>query len=195
MIWKLGEGEIGEITEGQGSLVFLTDSAHVEVALKQAGIVYEGEIRLEDIGFCKVETQQECVIGALCIPRLMDVLGSRYRILFFVNRKNVVIVDDHDIASRQIRRLQGSRQGDNKEKFLCNFLSQFIRRDLAILGQYERRLMHLEEEVSEGNIQDFQAQIMPLRRELLSLRGYYDEMMDMGKDLEENEGHFFAKKI
>lgn len=108
MIWKLGEGEIGEITEGQGSLVFLTDSAHVE--------------------------------------------------------------------------------------FLCNFLSQFIRRDLAILGQYERRLMHLEEEVSEGNIQDFQAQIMPLRRELLSLRSYYDEMMDMGKDLEENEGHFFTKK-
>ena len=36
--------------------------------------------------------------------------------------------------------------------------------------------------------------IMPIRRELLTLRSYYDEIMDMGKQLEENENGFFAKK-
>ena len=43
-------------------------------------------------------------------------------------------------------------------------------------------------------IQGFQNAIMPIRRELLTLRSYYDEIMDMGKQLEENENGFFAKK-
>ncbi len=43
-------------------------------------------------------------------------------------------------------------------------------------------------------IQGFQNAIMPIRRELLTLHSYYDEIMDMGKQLEENENGFFAKK-
>lgn len=46
----------------------------------------------------------------------------------------------------------------------------------------------------DGKIQGFQNAIMPIRRELLTLRSYYDEIMDMGKQLEENENGFFAKK-
>ena len=45
-----------------------------------------------------------------------------------------------------------------------------------------------------GIEQGFQNAIMPIRRELLTLRSYYDEIMDMGKQLEENENGFFAKK-
>ena len=51
--------------------------------LELAGIQYENEIQTNKIGFCKLETQQECLAGTLCIPRLLDVLGSRYRIYFF----------------------------------------------------------------------------------------------------------------
>ena len=29
--------------------------------LDLAGIVYDGEIQLEKVGFCKMETQQECM--------------------------------------------------------------------------------------------------------------------------------------
>ena len=54
--------------------------------------------------------------------------------------------------------------------------------------------MDLEEGVMDGKIQGFQNAIMPIRRELLTLRSYYDEIMDMGKQLEENENGFFAKK-
>lgn len=58
----------------------LTDSAHVEEVLKENGIIYEGDTQLHTIGFCKVEAQQECIAGTFCIPKLLDVLGSRYRI-------------------------------------------------------------------------------------------------------------------
>ena len=45
-----------------------------------------------------------------------------------------------------------------------------------------------------GEIEDFQSELMPMRKKLLVLRGYYDEMMDTGRELEENENSFFAKK-
>ena len=56
-----------------------------------AAIVYDGEFDLNAIQFCKIESQQECLAGTLCIPRLSDVCGSKYKIQFFVNSKNIVI--------------------------------------------------------------------------------------------------------
>ena len=138
MIFKFGGQlqpvEIEEWEAERSPAVFVTDARHAEETLARAGIIYENEIRLEKIGFCKIENQQECVAGTLCIPKLLDVLNSRYRMFFFVNRYHIVIVDDEDFSLRLIR------------------------------------------------------------RELLNLRSYYDEMMDLTKELEENENGFFLKK-
>ena len=116
--------------------------------------------------------------------------------LFFINQKHIVIVDDDDFARRLIVRIRRSKinQGDTREHFLYNFIGQFMSRDLELLGRYERRIMHMEENVADGKTEGFQNEIGPIRRELLTLRGYYDELMDMGKDLEENENGFFARK-
>lgn len=67
-----------------------------------------------------------------------------------------------------------------------------------VLDEYERRLMEMEEEVMHKQVQDltdFQGRLMRIRRTLLTLRGYYDQIADMGKELEENENGFFLKNI
>ena len=173
MILALGES-LEEVTEEQQALsgmpaVFLTDSAHAEQTMNMAGMVYEGEIKVSEVGFCKLETQQECLAGSLCIPKLLDVLGSRYRILFFVNQKHIVIVDDDDFSLRLIQRIKRrkSRQGRTKEIFLYNFITEFMKRDLQILAQYERRLICLEEDVMNVKLQGFQSRIIPNRNEIL----------------------------
>ena len=164
--------------------------------MQQAEMVYEGELTLSEVEFCKLETQQECLVGSFCIPKLLDVLGSQYKILFFVNRQHLVIVDDDDFSYRLIRRIQRkrSRQGETKEKFIYNYILEFVSRDVQLLGQYEKRLMQLEEKIMDGKMEGFQSRFLPIRRELLTLRSYYDEIMDMGTELEENENGFFAKK-
>lgn len=200
MIFKFGEQlvpvEMEEWEADQAPAVFLTDSAHAEEILGKAGIIYENEIQISKIGFCRLENQQDCVTGTLCIPKLLDVLGSRYRMYFFVNRSNVVIVDDEDFSLRLIRRIQRKRthQGETKERFLYNYISEFTSRDLEMLVAYERRLLRMEEDVSQEKISDFQTKLMPIRRELLNLRSYYDEIMDLSRELEENENGFFLKK-
>lgn len=200
MIWKLGERleamEPEEWIKTRPPAVFLTDSKKARQDLEMAGIQYESEIQTSKIGFCKLETQQECLAGTLCIPRLLDVLGSRYRIYFFIDQDQVVLVDDDDFSMRLIRRIQRKKthQGETKERFIYNFIAEFMSRDQEILMRYEKILMHMEEEVMQGKIESFQRELMPIRRKLLTLRGYYDEMMDMGAELEENENGFFTKK-
>lgn len=178
------------------SAVLIADSRHAKEAMRLAGMVYEGEIKVADVAFCKVEVQQECLAGALCIPKFLDVLGSRYKMLFFINRRHIVIIDDEGFAERLIMRIRRRRtkQGATRVRFLYNFITQFLARDQEVLAQYERRLMDLEEDVTNGKIPEFQSRFMPIRRELLTLRGYYDEMMDLGKQLEENENAFFPRK-
>ena len=174
----------------------LTDSAHVDAVLEQNEIVYEGDIHLAGIGFCKVETQQECLTGTFCIPKLLDVLGSRYRIMFFITKDKIVLVDDDDFSKRLISRIhrKKSDQYATKEKFFYNFIAEFINRDLEFLMRFEKNLMEREDKIHRGKHENIYSQILMIRRELLTLRGYYDEITDVGRALEENENGYFAKK-
>ena len=177
-------------------LPVITDSGNAASVLEENGISYEGEIELKKIGFCKIEAQQDCLTGSFCIPKLLDVQGSRYRILFFITKDKIVLVDDDEFSRRLISRISHKKSSrcKTKENFLFSYIADFINRDLENLIQFEKRLMELEESIHSGHTDNFQSSIMSIRRDLLILRGYYDEIMDLGKALEENENGYFAKK-
>ena len=176
--------------------VIITRSRSAQEALTLANIIYDGDVNLSDISTSKIESQQECLAGSLCIPKLLDILGSRYRIQFFINRQNIVLIDDSDFTLRLISqiRLKKARQGGTRERFLYNLLTLILSRDMGTLGEYEKRLMALDEMVTDGKLDDFDGKLSPMRRELLTLRSYYDELMDLGKALEEDENHLFSRK-
>ena len=100
----------------------ITDSHHVVSVLEENGILFEGEIELNRIGFCKIEAQQGCLTGSFCIPRLLDLQGSRYRILFFITRDKVVMVDDDGFSKRIVARINRRKSTGYKTKeiFLFN---------------------------------------------------------------------------
>ena len=170
----------------------ITDSKNAAKILEENGIAYDGEMDLRKIGFCKIESQQDCLTGSFCIPKLLDVQGSRYRILFFITKDKVILVDDDEFSKRLVARIshRKSNQYKTKEIFLFNYIAEFINRDPEYLIQFEKRLMELEEMIHNGHTDNFQSNIMAIRRDLLILRGYYDEIMDVGKALEENENGY-----
>ena len=176
--------------------VFVSTSDTALQAMEIAGISYEGEINLEDIEFCKVESQQKCICGNLHIPKLNEVLGEKIRMYFFANRKNIVIIDDEGFAEKVIKRIISSRTkpGQSRERFLYNFCIKFMDEDLDNLGRYEKKIMNIEEQITDDDLDEVTTEIALLRKELLILREYYDEMQDFGKQLEENENNFFSGK-
>ncbi len=190
--------EVTEVNneETNEGYIFVGSSKEIEEMTANATIVYDGELDLNSIQFCKIESQQECLAGTLCIPRLSDVCGSKYKIQFFVNSKNIVIVDNTGFSMKQIRRIRLNRtkQGQTRERFLYNFITGIISRDLEILTGYERQIMVLDEEVTANEFQKYKEQSALLRKQLLTLREYYDELCDLGKQLEEDENRFFSKK-
>ena len=74
LILALGEVlekiEEEQVLEEERPAVIITDFKHAGEAMGLAGMLYEGELNLspKDIGFCKLEAQQECLAGSLCIP-------------------------------------------------------------------------------------------------------------------------------
>lgn len=176
--------------------VFVSTSDTALQALEIAGISYEGDIDLDDIEFCKVESQQKCICGNLHIPKLSDVLGEKIRMYFFANRRNIVIIDDEEFAEKLIKRIIASRTkpGQSRERFLYSFCIKFMDTDLDNLGRYEKKIMQIEEQITLDDLDDVTTKIAHLRKELLILREYYDELHDFGKQLEENENNFFSGK-
>ena len=191
---RLVEAEMEEVLRSGGDRLFLTPSRKMQEVLQMAHINFEGDVRLQEVEFTKIEAQQECLWGSLYIPSLVDVTGTKYRILFFINERHIVIVDDYAFSERMIGRIQSRRihQADSIEKFLCNFLSEIIGRDPVSLTNYEKSLRALEERIRQNKTEDFRQAMAPLRSDLLILQEYYAELSDLGRELEEDENGFFA---
>lgn len=174
----------------------VANSSNAADILKEQGICYDGEINMDNVAFSKIEAQQDCLMGSFYIPKLLDVQGNRYKILFFITNEKIVLVDDEEFSEKLIARINHRKrnQGQTKEMFLYEFMAEFMSRDLEYLVQLEMNLMELEELIQNNDTDDFHNRIMSIRRKLLILRGYYDEITDVGKALEENENKCFAKK-
>ena len=176
--------------------IFLITEAQFPQVMEELSISVESDSPLSEICFCKVEVQQECLYGTFAIPRLLDVLGSRYRIACVITDKYIVLADNDGFARRLVERIRRKKahQGETRERFLYNFMVEFISKDAVLLENYERELMDMEDQAGKGHVEDIRSRIQPIRKQLLTLRGYYDQIADMGRDLEENENRYFAKK-
>lgn len=177
----------------KGKSVFLTTPDKCLSLLNELGIPFEGELNFED-DICKVETQQGCVFGMFAIPKLSDVLGERYRIFLIVNKDYIVIADNDCFSQRFVHRFQirKKHQGDTREKFLYNFMAEFLRKDIEMLNRYEHSIIQLEDDVMNETVENFQKRLLPIRKELLELRVYYDELADAAQELEDDENAVFS---
>lgn len=197
MVYLLGE-QLNEtsteyVLQNDIPAVFILNETEYLNILKKLKMSFEGECRIADVSFCKMETQQDCLYGTLSIPSLIDVVGLRYRLMLFINAKHIVIVDNNDFALRIIKDIRKKviNQGSTKERFLYNFITGFMNRGNNLLEDFERTLMSLDDDIIHDKIQDFQNKLMPIRKQLLILRNYYEQLADMFKELEEDENMLF----
>jgi len=199
MVYLLGE-QLEEtsteyVLQNDVPAVFILNETEYLEVLKKLKMSFEGECRISDISFCKIETQQDCLYGTLSIPSLIDVVGLKYKLMLFINSKYIVIVDNNDFALRIIKDIRKKvfNQGDTKERLLYNFIVGFMNRGTNLLEDFERDLMVLDDDIIHDKIQNFQNRLMPIRKQLLILRNYYEQLTDMFKELEEDENMLFEE--
>lgn len=188
------EGELQ--CEDTRSVIYIVSAAEAADALGEAGIAYDGEINFSDIRYSKVEAEQDYYAGTLTIPHMIDLLGSRFKLMFWINRKNIVVACNDDYAMNIIAHLRKKhiKAEEHAGKFLSMFLNEITIRDAVLLDEYEQRLIKMEDEAMRKQSESFIKRLLDIRKKLLTLRSYYDQIIDIGKILEENENAVFAKK-
>ena len=192
----LPEADLELLQQKNAAALIVTDSREALLLLKELGFGEEWELLLTDVYFCKVEAEQDYFCGSLAIPNAVDLLGSRYRLLFFINKQYVLLVSEDGYGKRIAEHLRNRKMSSqtSTEKVLAMILADIIAKDNVMLEKFERELMEMEEEAMRRQTELFLKHMIRVRKQLLILRGYYEQLMEVGRELEENENDLFAKK-
>lgn len=106
--------------------------------------------------------------------------------LVFVSKGKNKLIDNikNDIAQNA---KESANYNINESKILYMLLDRLTLMDNVILKKIESSIATLEEQVISGVEKDFTVEIIKLRKQLLFLKRYYEPLMDIAEDLEENE--------
>ncbi len=144
----------------------------------------------------KAEVNYDSLTGTFAVPNRRDFEKEPWRFAFAMDEKGIVFIDDGGYAAHLIRRVKRAKKWHipSLERFVYDFLEQIIYRDLSIMEGYERELDQIETAIQEGKAEEALIRVNTIRGELRDLRIHYDQLIDLGQELEENENGFFRSE-
>lgn len=144
-----------------------------------------------------IEVYDEYSFGTLKITEANNMKAPCDCMAFYVKKNLLVLVDiaDSDCSTRN-RFLESlhrfSVQGITLEKMIYAFLESLIFGDNKALEDAEFDINGMEECVLRDRAgKDFNMELLHKKKELLVLRNYYEQLIDIGEALEENENEIF----
>ena len=149
-----------------------------------------------EIHSTKAEVNYDSLTGSFFIPDRAALSENVSRFAFALDEKGVVFIDDSDTASTIIENIRRSRHWRFPclERFLYDFLEQIIHGDLQMMERYEDDLSELEKGILSGTEGGYLKRISEIRGDLRALRIHYEQLIDLGQELEENENDFFREE-
>ena len=149
-----------------------------------------------DILNTKVEVNYDSLTGTFSIPDRGALSAEDHRFAFALDEKGVVFIDDSSTAEGIIEAIRKTKlwRLPCLERFLYDFLEQIIHKDLRLMEQYESELDLIEKNILGGTEGAFLNHINEIRGDLRELRVHYEQLIDLGQELEENENNFFREE-
>ena len=144
----------------------------------------------------KAVVNRDSLTGTLSIPDRNRIGGPRSNFSFALDEKGVVWVDDSGYVKSALEQFCRSKKWrfPSLERFLYDFLEYTIRQDLAMLEKSEQRLNRIEEAILRDEVKSYPKEMNDIRGDLLDLRVHYEQLIDLGQELEENENGFFREE-
>ena len=141
----------------------------------------------------RAEVNYDSLTGRFTLPDMRDITGPKQEFAFALDERGVVFIDQGQTVLRLIREVQRTKKWrlPGLERFLYDFLEQIIHGDLARLHRYERELDAIEQSIMAGVEESDMKRVHEVCDDMLDLRIYYDQLVDLGREFEENENNFF----
>lgn len=152
-----------------------------------------------------IYVSNDMVFVVLDLIQLRDVFGEKDRIALFVKPEMCLIVavkDDknriRDYYCEVVERYNTEQHGlgeEVPERFLYYFLDKLIMEDRIILENMEFHMSELETQMMQERIHPgFINEILGWKRELMYIWNYYEQLIDLGEVLRDNENDMFPEE-
>lgn len=144
----------------------------------------------------KAVVNKDSLTGTLSIPDRTNISGPHRHFSFALDEKGIVLVDDSGYAEHLLRRISQTKKWrlPGLERFLYDLLETTIEDDLTLLERTESRLNRIEEAILNGEVMTYPKEMNDIRGDLLDLRMHYEQLIDFGQELLENENGFFREE-
>lgn len=152
-----------------------------------------------------IYVSNDLIFVVLDLIQLRDVFGDKDRIALFVKADLCLIVAVKDDKSRICGHFDSVMERYNTEKhslgetvperFLYYFLDRLIMDDRIILENMEFHMSELEMQMLQEHINPrFVNEILQWKRELMYIWNYYEQLIDLGEVLRDNENDMFPEE-
>lgn len=147
-----------------------------------------------------IEVYDDYSFGTLKITNADNMKAKEDCLAFYIKKHLLLLVDvsDADCSTRDkflnaLRRF--SCPSMTLEKLIYAFLESLIVGDNKVLEDTEFEINQMEEFVLRDKAgKDFNLELLHKKKELMILRNYYEQLIDIGEALEENENELFESE-
>ena len=153
----------------------------------------ELDINEDDIHNTKAEVNYDSLTGTFSVPSRRDICGKDYQYAFALDEKGIVFIDSTGVVDRILKRIARTKKWrvPCMERFIYDFLETIIHRDLTLLESYEKELDAIEDDMMDESTETGLGRVNEIRSDLRELRIHYEQLIDLGQELQENENNFF----
>ncbi len=157
------------------------------------GIDIDTEFTTAEINSTKAEVNYDSLTGTFFIPDRENPLSEGTKFSFALDEKGIVFIDDSGVAESIVSDIKNTKKWrfPSLERFLYDFLEQIIKSDRRLLEKYDKELDDMETAILNDNDEELSERVNDIRSEIRDLRVHYEQLIDFGQELEENENNFF----
>ena len=153
----------------------------------------EMDIDLSSVNSTKAEVNYDSLTGTFSLPDRNDISGASINFAFALDEKGIVFIDDTGYVEKNINGIIASKRWalPSLERFIYDFLEEIISIDQTILERFDAELDEMEDNILAGNEDNYPKRLSEIRSNLRDMRIHYEQLEDLGQELEENENNFF----
>lgn len=147
-----------------------------------------------------VEMADGHLFAIVSVREVANVYGARDRFGLFIKKNFMLLVplrdDDQSIPlalDEAIHRV--NPKSVSLERLICVFFERLMGRDGHDLETFDNQIAGMEAQIENGTTgKSFNSEILSLRRRLLIIRNYYEQLLDIFDSMIENEVDLFSAK-
>lgn len=134
---------------------------------------------------CKLEAFSDCTQGIIRIPKRSSGKLPEIQIGFYLDSERLLLIEDTGFLLPFLKSLERAPLGPcSLTALVLALLGSLIEEDSLELEQLEDQMAVMEEGLLNRIPDAFHATVIAYRRELSSLRAFYEQMMNLGEQMQ-----------